>query len=167
MKRIGIFVVSVSLSLHAMQDDGLQEKIGYACTVLQECATSSKADAGLRNKLYNAMFLGVLHMPLALLTPDLRTKVVLLTDEQTQASLLAAIEALNTPVAVNGKKKGEDSFSQQCVNKVHEYGSEKAVVVAQQLRVLANQVIAEAERRNRSNPASPTGRGGSFVFGKK
>ncbi|PKN03815.1 hypothetical protein CVU75_00405 [Candidatus Dependentiae bacterium HGW-Dependentiae-1] len=166
MKKIGIVVISISLSLHAMQDDGLQEKIGYACTVLQECATMSSVGAALRTKLYNEMFFGNMHMPLSLLAIDLRTKVAFLSDKQQQESLLVAIEFLNAPVTSNGKKKCEDSFSQQCINKVNEYGPERTVAVAQKLRVLANQVIAEAERRNRSNPASPTGRGGSFLFGK-
>ncbi len=163
MKKIGLFFVCFSFSLHAMQDDGLETKIGYACALLQECATGSSADTTLRVSLYKEVFIGYQHMPLSLLAPDLRKKLVLLKDEKKQESLFAAIEYLNT---LASEYKGGNSFAQQCVRKINEYGHANAITLAQELRVLANLVIEESDKRHKSTPASPTGRG-SFLFGYK
>lgn len=164
MKKIGLFISCVSFSLFSMQEsDDLADKINYACTVLQECAMNNSVEADLRTKLHKEMFVGVKCMALSLFVRDLRTKIVL-SDEEKQASLLKAIDCLNVPIS--NKNKGEDTFKQECVKRINEYGAQKAVTIAHDLRQLVNQIIDEINRKNRSNPTSPTGYSGGFVFEK-
>ncbi len=166
MKKFFLYTVLAFVQLRAMDNDELPQQVNYACTILQTYATSNAASQ-VRFELSKALFVGVKSMPIGLFSPDLAKKIRALSEKRAaKVALLKDIADLNESTAGGDKKSNEGTFAQQCVEKVNEYGQERAMRLAQALRLLADQVMAECERRKRSNPTSPTGYSGGFLFDK-